>query len=82
MGHSWSEVRPSACVDLLMSEPTFGLQEPAVSKVTFVPENSRVPINPVIVVWSERKIRIIYKLLVGDPSRVTTVKPTGVEIEC
>ena len=82
MGRSWSVVCRGARVDLLMGEPSFGLQKPAFSKVTFVSENSRVPINPVIVEWSERKIWIVHKLLIGDPSRVTTVKPAGVEIEC
>src|SRR4029077_683431 len=65
-----------------MGKPSFGLQKPAVTKVAFVSENSRVPINPVIIVGSERKVLVIYKLLIGDPSRITTVKPTGVEIEC
>src|SRR6185295_1307606 len=82
MGPSWSEVRCSARVDLLMSEPPFGQQEPAVSEVTLVTQNSGVAIHPVIVEWSERKIWIVYKLLIGDPSRVTTIKTTGVEIEC
>jgi len=81
MRRSGIEVRRSARVDLLMSEPPFRQQEPAVSEVTLVTQNSGVAINPVIVKWSERKIWIIYKLLIGDPSRVTTVKPTGVELE-
>ena len=53
-----------------MGKPSFGLQKPAVSKVAFVSENSRVPINPVIIVGSERKVWVIYKLLIGDPSRL------------
>ena len=65
MGRSWIDVRRSARVDLLMGEPPFGLQKPAFSKVTFVSENSRVSINPVIVEWSERKIRVVHKLLVA-----------------
>ena len=64
-----------------MSKPSFGLQKPAFSEITLVSENSSVSINPVIVEWSERKIWIVYKLLIGDPSRITPVKPTGVEIE-
>ena len=81
MRRSWIEVCRCARVDLLMGKPSFGLQKPAASKVAFVPENSRVPINPVLIEWSERKVLVMNKLLIGDPSRITTVKATGVEIE-
>src|SRR5215813_585878 len=80
MRRSRSVVRRSACVDLLMSEPSFGLHKPAASKITLVPQNSRVPVNPVIVEWSERKIGVVHPLLVRDASRVTAIKSTGVEV--
>ena len=82
MGRSRSVVRRSARIDLLMGVPPFDLQKPACSKVTLVSENGRVPINPVIVEWSERKIRVVHPLLVRDASWVTAVKPAGIEIEC
>ena len=82
MRRSWIEVCRSARVDLLMSQPPLGLQKPALSKVTFESENSRVPVNPVVVVWSELKIWVVYPLFVRDASWVTAVKPAEVEIEC
>ena len=82
MRRSWIEVCRCARVDLLMGEPSFGLQKPAVSEVALVSENGRVPINPVMIVWSERKVLVIYKLLISDPSWITAGKATGVEIEC
>ena len=30
----------------------------------------------------ERKVRVVYPLLIGDPSRITAGKPARVEIEC
>ncbi len=82
MRRSWIVVCRGSRVDLLMSEPSFRLQKPAVSKIAFVSENSRIPIDPIMVEWGERKVRVVYPLLIGDPSRITTVKPGGVEIEC
>ena len=82
MWRSWIVVRSGSRVDLLMSEPSFRLQKPAVSKIAFVSENSRVPIDPVMIERRERKVRVIYPLLIGDPSRITAGKPAGVEIEC
>ena len=64
-----------------MSEPSFRLQEPAVSKVTFITENSRVPINPVMIVRSGRKVLVIQKLFVRDPSRIAAVKSAGIKIK-
>jgi len=65
-----------------MGEPSFRLQEPPVSKVTFVTENCRVPINPIVIVRGWRKVLVIHKLLVRHPSWIAAVKPAGVEIEC
>src|SRR5262245_24475413 len=81
MRPSWSVVCRGARVDLLVSKPPFDLQKPACSKVTLVPENSRVSVDPVLVERSERKIRVVYPLFVRDASWITTVKPTGVELE-
>src|SRR5262245_4263778 len=82
MRRSWIVVSRGPRVDLLMSEPSFRLQKPAVSKIAFVSENSRVPIDPVMVEWGERKVRIVYPLLIGDPSRITASEPAGVKVEC
>src|SRR5215813_12879690 len=82
MRRSWIVVCRGPRVDLLMSEPSFRLQKPAVSKIAFVSENSRVPIDPVMVKWGERKVRVVYPLLIGDPSRITAGEPAGVKIEC
>src|SRR6478609_1548452 len=82
MGRSRNVVRRSARIDLLMGEPTFDLQKPACSKVTFVSENSRVPIDPVVIEWSKRKIGVVHPLLVRDAAWVAAVKSAGVEIEC
>ena len=72
---------PQCVLDLLMGKPPFGLQKPACSKVMFVSQNSRIPVNQVIVEWSERKIWVVDPLLVRDASRVTAIKTTGVEVE-
>ena len=82
MRRSWIVVCRGSRVDLLMSEPSFRLQKPAVSKIAFVSENSRVPIHPVMVEWGERKVRVVYPLLIGDPSRITAGEPALVESEC
>src|SRR6476620_958115 len=82
MGRSRNVVRRSARIDLLMGEPTFDLQKPACSKVTFVSENSRVPIDTVVVEWSKREIGGIHRVLVRDAGWGAGVKPAGVEIEC
>ena len=81
MRRSWIEVRRCARVDLLMGKPSFGLQKPAVSKVAFVSEYGRVPINPVMIVRSGRKVLVIQKLFVRDPSRIAAVKPAGIKIK-
>ncbi len=50
VGVGAAEIPRATRIDILVGEPAFGLEEPAVAELRFVTENAGVAIDPVVVV--------------------------------
>ena len=57
------------------------LKQPAVAELMLVTQHYRVTVDPVIIVWRRRKVRITLKLLKRQPAWIAAIEATGIKIE-